>query len=34
MFRAFGRHKARNWRLMQEAAEKRKEELADEQADQ
>jgi hypothetical protein len=27
MFRAFGRHKARNWRLMQERDEKRQEEL-------
>jgi hypothetical protein len=34
MFRAFGRHKARNWRLMQERDEKRQEKLKDEQADQ
>ena len=27
MFRAYGRHKARNWRLMQERHEKRQEEL-------
>jgi hypothetical protein len=30
MFRAFGRHKARNWRLMQERDEKRQEELQEE----
>jgi hypothetical protein len=30
MFRAYGRHKARNWRLMQERDEKRQEELQDE----
>ena len=34
MFRAFGRHKARNWRLMQECDEKRQEDVQEEQTDQ
>ena len=35
MFRAFGRHKARNWRLMQERDDRRnRQKLQDEQADQ
>jgi hypothetical protein len=32
MFRAFGRHKARNWRLMQERDEKRQEAVQENQA--